>query len=557
MNSHLFDLQNKLTSLEIDAFLVPTSDQFQNEFVPPHDQRLAWVSGFTGSAGFAIVEHNKATLFVDSRYTLQAHAQAPDFEIRSYTETDFNCWAIQNTLQDKTVGFDPWLHTQHSLDVIIQQAGRAQPIAPNPIDALWKSRPEETGGPVSLLSIHSTGTTIKSKCMRIGKYLAQWSVDTAFFVDITSSCWLLNMRGSDIPNTPVVLCYTLLHKDGRVNLFSKPKDYPQLPSNVSLHSFNDMPHILSRATRCLVTPATPVAILNMFREQPTLGPDPCALPKACKNATEISGMKEAQRLDGIAMRKFLQWLEANGSSGKETEISAARKLEEFRRTSKALHMLSFNTISASGSNAALPHYQPTEKNNAAIKSGDMYLVDSGGQYFDLGTTDITRTFIIGGQATSIQKHHYTLVLKGHIALAMAVFPKGTTGAQLDVLARQFLWRAGLNFGHSTGHGVGHYLSVHEGPQSIAPRSNDTVLELGMILSNEPGLYLKGQYGIRLENLMLVVEQKVNGTKMRSFETLTYVPFDENLIDRSALSKEEKKWLDTYQGYATKEVGECE
>lgn len=539
-------LQKQFDTLGIDAFIVPTADAFQNEFVPQSAQRLSWVSNFTGSAGMAVILKNKAALFVDSRYTVQAHQQSPTFEIRHYTPQEFNIWARENNLTDKVLGYDPWLHTKTQLNHMAKSVKEAKPLPCNPIDALWIDRPVEAPAPVILLNIEQTGESTQDKCQRIGHLIEAQGANCAFLVDIMSSCWLLNMRGADIPNTPAVLCYTLIHKNGHVDLFGTPAQYPKMPNNVTLYGFTDLPDKLKETSNCLVSPMTPMAILHMMTE-PVFGEDPCLKPKAIKNIAEINGMKEAQRLDAIAMRQFLTWLKKTAPQETETELSVAKKLEKFRFEDPNLEMASFNTISATGANAALPHYQPTLDHDTPIKSGDIYLVDSGGQYFGLGTTDITRTIIIGGNATDKQKYHYTLVLKGHIALACAVFLHGTTGGQLDILARQFLWQEGLDYGHGTGHGVGHYLSVHEGPQSISPRTiNQTPLEPGMILSNEPGFYLEGHYGIRLENLILVVEKVINKKPMCAFETLTHVPFDDRLIDTTMLTKQESLWLEDYK-----------
>lgn len=515
----------------VHALYVPREDMFGGEYVASHDERLAWVSGFTGSAGFAIITNNTAHLFVDGRYTLQAKTQSSGFQIHNLTQMaiDEVCRSLVSLHYD--LYYDPWLMSAQQLQ---SWKNRVNLIAlkSNPIDTLWSDRPTKIHHQAHDYPITYAGTTREEKRKLINN--AVW-----FLSNAESVCWLLNIRGSDLPYVPVLHCMALIAKE-KIILFCEPSKISMELKNlldVKVVPFEQMADELKAVNAEIHADkrTTPAALQNegiSFHWQS----DPCELPKAKKNSTEQQGMSNCHKRDAAAIMRFWMWLEQQRNI---TEIDAQDYLETCRQKIDLHQGASFATISGFGAHGAIVHYRAEPKTNIAITSG-MYLLDSGGQYLD-GTTDITRTFSIG-IPTQEERIHYTLVLKGHIALANACFPIGTTGAQLDALARQHLWNYGLDYAHGTGHGVGSYLNVHEGPQGIS-KVRSTVLEPGMVVSNEPGLYLEGQYGIRIENLQMVQESSYQG--FLCFESLTLVPYDSSLIEKSLLTQQELEWLKDY------------
>lgn len=554
-------LRAALLPPRLDGFLVPRADAHQGEYVAPCEERLAWLTGFTGSAGFAIVLRDKAALFVDGRYTVQAREQADanTFELVSITETSPADWLAGQVKHGARIGYDPWLHTPAQIvrfTSAIEKTGASMvAVAENPIDALWTNRPKPPLGPVTLHPRKFAGEAAEKKLERIAAAL---NADYLLVSDPHALAWAFNLRGADVAHTPVALGFALIPRKGRPELFIDPaklgeKIAKALGELAELAPPSALPSRLNalgvkRFSLQFDAGTAPSTLVHAFSDaggKLDPGPEPIALMKARKNATELAGARAAHLRDGVAMARFLCWFDDRAGKGKEpfTEIEAAQALETFRREGGELRDISFPTISAFGAHAALPHYRVTEKSNAPIGKG-VYLVDSGGQYFD-GTTDITRTVAVGRPEKSA-RHANTLVLKGHIAVASAVFPRGASGAQLDSFARRPLWEAGLDFDHGAGHGVGSYLSVHEGPQRISKLGAAT-LEPGMILSNEPGYYREGEFGIRIENLVVVEERTIEGAerKMLGFEILTLAPIDLRLIEAKLLTAEEKAWLNAY------------
>jgi Xaa-Pro aminopeptidase len=529
------------------ALLVPRTDEFQGEYIAASSERLRWLTGFTGSAGFAVITHDKAAFFTDGRYILQAKEEIPfvyeQYNTASKTPAQ---WISENLSSVDKVGYDPWLFTEAQL----QKYDRPLiPLKTNPIDRMWLDRPALSQDSIVLHPLHYTGESDESKRKRIGALL---KADHGLITACDSLAWLLNIRGNDIPYTPLVHGVCLLHKDGSYDLFV---DLRKMTDDVLIYIHQgkgraiDIHQLLSHLQKmegsCQIDPqTTPVMMVHtlekagipLIREK-----DPCLLPKALKNDVELKGAQDAHLQDGIALCRFFAWLEAQPLQGETTELSAAQHLYALRKEGHCFKDLSFETISGFGSHGAIIHYQVTPESNTPLTREGLYLLDSGGQYLT-GTTDVTRTVALG-IPTLEQKETYTRVLKGHLALAQALFPKGTTGAQLDSLARQYLWQVGCDYDHGTGHGVGSYLSVHEGPQGISKRA-DSSLRPGMILSNEPGYYKEGAYGIRIESLIRVVEApRLQG--FYAFETLTLVPFDCKLFDESLLTENEKAWINTY------------
>lgn len=556
-------LRAELARRKLDGFLVPRSDEHQGEYVPKRAERLSWLTGFTGSAGMAVILQDRAILFVDGRYTVQAADQVDHslFEIVHLVENPPPEWLTANLKPGQRIAYDPWLHSQEAKERFASaiKAADAEFVAAkdNPLDAVWPDQPDAPLATVNVFSDKLSGEASAKKRARIAEDLKRAQADAAVLTLPESLCWLFNVRGGDVPHTPFALSFAILHASGEAEWFI---DERKLTPEVRRHIGNAVnvkpPAQLTEALEALsqkkviADPAT--ASAAVFDHLKAGGAviarmaDPCLLPKACKNATEVEGMRQAHVRDGVAVTNFLSWIAGEGLKGNLTEIDAAKKLEDFRVQGGALKDLSFDSISGAGPNAALPHYRVTKKSNRPLKRNEIFLIDSGGQYDD-GTTDITRTIIVG-EANAEMKERFTLVLKGHIALAAARFPEGTIGAQLDTLARLPLWNAGLDYDHGTGHGVGHHLSVHEGPQSISKRPITQALKPGMICSNEPGFYKTGDYGIRIENLIVVKEpEEVKGgeRKMLSFETITLAPIDLNLVEPSMLSQEERDWLNAY------------
>jgi len=557
-------LRAALKARGVDGFILPRADRHQNEYVPPAEERLAWLTGFTGSAGAAIILPDRAVLFVDGRYTLQAREEVDSaiFAIEHLVETPPSLWIERNLPPGTKLGYDPWLHTAEGAERLHKACATAGaalvPLAPDPIDAIWADRPEPPLGPVSLHNPRYAGEDANSKVARVQAEIGKARNDALLVSDPHNVAWLFNIRGSDVAHTPLPLSFALVGKEGRPALYIDGRKLTNAVRD-KLEELADLrePERLGEDLAALgaggksvrLDQATAADALNrMITDaggKPVRAADPITLMKAVKNAAEIDGAHTAHRRDGAAMVSFLAWFDREAGSGKLTEIDVVEALESFRRDTGLLKDISFPTISGSGPNGAIVHYRVTAKSNRRIQPGELMLIDSGAQYED-GTTDITRTVPVG-EPTEEMRAHFTLVLKGHIAIARAIFPDGTTGAQLDSFARQYLWQAGLDFDHGTGHGVGSYLSVHEGPARIS-KLGTVPLKRGMILSNEPGYYKTGAYGIRIENLVLVVAADViEGAEkdLNTFETLTLVPIDRRLIDPTLMTIGEIAWLDTY------------
>ena len=559
------DLRLELKRRSLDGFIVPRGDEHQGEYVPPRAERLAWITGFTGSAGVAIVLLEKAALFVDGRYTLQAQQQTDTaiFEQHHLVDAPPHEWLAANLRQGMRVGFDPWLHTPDGIAKLRDSAQRAGAelvaVDSNPIDSAWADQPPEPIAPVRPHGERFAGRSAAEKRAELGAKLKADGFAAAVITAPDSLAWLLNIRGADVPHTPLPLGFAILHGDGLVDLFMDPR---KLLPEVIAHLGNQvkvepragfgpaLDRLGQQKARVLVDAATSAVWISdrlaRMGADVVRGQDPCALPKACKNALELQNTRAAHVRDGVALVRFLAWLAKEAPSGRLTELDAAARLFEFRATGEHFRDTSFTTISGAGANGAIVHYRASEATNARLAPDMLYLVDSGAQYLD-GTTDVTRTVAIG-TPTAEQRDRFTRVLKGHIALAMARFPKGTSGSQLDALARASLWQAGLDYDHGTGHGVGSYLSVHEGPHRISKVPNTVALQPGMIVSNEPGYYKTGAYGIRIENLIAVCEAGMPAGAERpllGFETLTLVPIDRAVIDPSLMMPAEIRWLDAY------------
>jgi Xaa-Pro aminopeptidase len=555
-------LREELEAQGLDGFIVPRADEHQGEYVPPRGQRLAWLTGFTGSAGLAIVLRDRAVLFVDGRYTLQAAAQVDTqlFETHHLIEEPPARWIETALRPGGVLGFDPWLHTPHDVQrfrAAAEKAGASlRAVAENPVDRAWSERPAAPIAPVVPHPERFAGESAQSKRVRIGRGLAEDGAAAAVLTMPESIAWLLNIRGGDVPHTPLPLSFAMLRQDGTVTLFvDRRKLVPGLERHLGNgvtvvppeHLGPALDALAAEGGRVQVDPAT--AAFWVFDRLEKAGAkihraaDPCLLPKACKNPVELDGTRAAHRRDGAALTRFLAWLAREAPKGELAEIAASDRLEAIRREGEYFRDLSFATISGAGSNGAIVHYRAMPETEKRIEPGTLYLLDSGAQYLD-GTTDVTRTMAIG-EPTQEMRDRFTRVLKGHIALARARFPKGTTGTQLDAFARRALWQKGLDYDHGTGHGVGSYLGVHEGPQRISKAPNGQALLPGMIVSNEPGYYKTGAYGIRIENLVVVQPAEGVEREMLGFETLTLAPIDRNLIDPALLDQEEINWLDAY------------
>jgi Xaa-Pro aminopeptidase len=562
-------LRKELARRGLDGFVIPISDEHMSEYVGDYAKRLAWLTGFGGSAGTAVVLKDKAAIFVDGRYTVQVREQVDEklFEYQSVPQTSPAEWLAANAPEGAKVGFDPWLHSKGWADAaakaLASRRGELIAVDENPVDAVWADRPAPSPAPAVVQSDEFAGRASADKRAEVADWLKREHYDAAVISALDSIAWLLNIRGADVDRTPVALSFVIVHDDGTADLFIAPeKVTPDLAQHlgnaVTIRARADFESALGALAdkRVAVDPNFGVAAifnaLDRAGAKAVAVRDPTILPKAVKNPREQQGQRDAQARDGAAEVKFLRWLENEAPKGGETELSAAARLQGFREATGLLRDLSFDTISAAGPHAAIPHYRVDEESNLPITPGSIYLVDSGAQYAD-GTTDITRTVWVGpGEPSAEHKDRFTRVLKGHIALATQTFPQGTIGAQLDTLARQFLWQAGVDYAHGTGHGVGSFLAVHEGPQRIAkPRGGqagtDQELMAGMILSNEPGYYKPGEFGIRIENLVLVEKREIPGMEGEwlGFETLTLVPIDKKLVDRDMLGEAEIEWWNAY------------
>jgi Xaa-Pro aminopeptidase len=557
----------------VDGFIVPRADAQQNEYVPPSEERLSWLTGFTGSAGVAVVLADRAALFVDGRYTLQAGDQVDGtaFSLHHLVDDPPEGWIEANLGAGRKLGYDPWLHTVDGAEKLAKACAAAGsslvPVSPNPIDAVWSERPAPPLGRVVLHDLAYAGEPATAKLARIRQQIEKLTADALIVSDPHAVAWAFNIRGADVAHTPLPLSFAVVPASGRPSLYVEGRKL----DNAVRDELENLAAVREPAALAADLAALGAAGRTVRLDQATAadalakvitdaggklarGPDPIALMKATKNPTEMQGARNAHRRDGAAVTRFLAWLDREAPNGGLTEIDAVAALETFRRDTGALKEISFPTISGAGPDGAIVHYRVTRSTNRRIGTGELYLVDSGAQYLD-GTTDITRTIAIG-TPTNEMRERFTLVLKGHIAIARAVFPDGTTGAQLDPLARQYLWRAGVDFDHGTGHGVGSYLSVHEGPARIS-KLGTAPLRRGMIISNEPGYYKTGAFGIRIENLVLVIEAAPvphSEKPLNAFETLTLAPIDRRLIETALLTAEERAWVDAYHARVAETIG---
>jgi Xaa-Pro aminopeptidase len=569
-------LREQLKRDRLEGFVVPLTDEHMSEYVGAYAQRLAWLTGFQGSAGSAVVLPDEAAIFTDGRYTLQVRQQvsAEHWEYVPVPQVSIASWLGEHAPEGGRIGYDPWLHTrawvEEARKALAEKGAELVAVNTNPIDKVWPDKPAPSDATLTVQDDAAAGKSSAAKRAEIADWLHERKADAVVLSALDSIAWAFNIRGNDVSHTPVALAYAVVNSDGTADLFVAPE---KMTDAVSQHLGNAIrvhprdafaPALASfKGKRVAADPGTAVAAI--FDALDAGGAkvlplrDPVILAKAIKNPTEISGHRAAQARDGAALVRFLKWFEENAPQGGLTEMSAADKLREFRDATGKLKDLSFDTISATGANGASPHYKVTAESSLAVERGQLYLVDSGGQYAD-GTTDVTRVMPVG-DATQEMKDRFTRVLKGHIGIATAVFPEGTVGAQLDSFARAPLWEVGLDYGHGTGHGVGAYLSVHEGPQRIAqpfyPGGQALEpLKAGMFLSNEPGYYKAGEYGIRIENLVLVVEKAVPGAEqqMLAFETLTFAPIERTLILPNLLTQNERAWLNAYHARVLEIVG---
>mgnify|MGYP000047031002 FL=1 len=540
----------------INGFIVPRADRHQGEYVAACDERLSWLTGFTGSAGFACVLEDLAGIFIDGRYRLQVFDQVADaFTPVHWPETQLQDWLITNAHPSAVIGFDPWLHTVSQIEglrIVLAAADIALIACPNGVDAIWQDQPTPPSTTAWSHPESLSGESSANKASRLGTSIATLDADAAVITLPDSLCWLLNIRGGDVPRTPIVQCFGVLFASGAITLFGDPKKLLVLSfnPNVTVQNWETFETYLQNIKgKVLIDPTSlpqaALEALDLGTAKTLRARDPCALPKACKNQIELNGSRAAHLRDGVAMVNFLAWFDAADQSSL-SEIDIVTHLEEFRTATNLLHDISFDTISGSGPHGAVVHYRVTEDTNRKLDTDSLLLVDSGGQYRD-GTTDITRTLPLGNPTLEMRQA-FTQVLQGMIAISQVRFPMGLTGRDLDSLARVPLWAAGKDYDHGTGHGVGSFLSVHEGPQRLS-RATDVALEVGMILSNEPGYYRAGAYGVRIENLIVIklAPQLPSGDAraMFEFETITLAPIDLRLIDAGMLSQQEKNWLNSY------------
>jgi Xaa-Pro aminopeptidase len=569
-------LREQLKADKLDGFVVPLTDEHMSEYVGSYAQRLAWLTGFQGSAGSAVVLPEEAAIFVDGRYTLQVRSQVDgkDWSYQSVPETSAADWLKEHAPQGGRIGYDPWLHSRDwvkkATEALAARGAELVAVEQNPIDKVWSDRPEASKAHLIVQPDEYAGRSSADKRHEIADWLEKQGADAAVLSALDSIAWAFNVRGADVARTPVALAFALVRSDGTADLYVDPEKVSaevrqHLGNGVRLHDRDAFEGALTELSGKTVAVDPERAVAAIFEALDKAGArivavrDPTILPKAIKNPVEIAGQKAAQERDGAAISRFLRWVEEEAPKGEIDELTASDRLEALRRENPEIRDLSFDTISGAGPNGAIVHYKSSEKTNRKLETGTLYLVDSGGQYVD-GTTDITRTVAIG-EPTAEMCDRFTRVLKGHIAVATSIFPKGTRGSQLDSFARRPLWEAGLDYAHGTGHGVGSFLSVHEGPQRISPvgsaqSGGDEPLKAGMILSNEPGYYKTGEYGIRIENLVLVVEKPIEGAEKETlgFETLTFAPIERRLVDVSMLSDSELQWLNDYHAEVLARIG---
>jgi len=569
-------LREELARRRLDGFVVPLTDEHMSEYVGAYAQRLAWLTGFQGSAGTAAVLPAEAAIFVDGRYTLQVREQvsADQWSYQSVPQASVASWLSEHAPEGARIGYDPWLHTKtwvaQATKALAEKGATLVAVDTNPVDTVWPDQPLPSNARLVVQPDQFAGRSSADKRQEIADWLTKAKADAAVLSALDSIAWTFNVRGQDVDRTPVALAYALINADGTADLFVAPEkvgeDVAQhLGNAVRLHPRDAFAGHLADMKGKRVAADPERAVSAIFKSLSDAGAtvlelrDPAVLPKAVKNAAEIAGQEAAQARDGAALSRFLHWLSVEAPKGGVNELDAAAKLQAFREATGALKDLSFDTISGAGPNGAVVHYRVSAETSRPLELNSLYLVDSGGQYQD-GTTDVTRTVAIG-EPTAEMRDRFTRVLKGHIALARVVFPEGTRGTQLDTLARQYLWAVGLDYAHGTGHGVGSFLAVHEGPQRIAPGGSgfaggDEPLQPGMIISNEPGYYKTGEYGIRIENLVLVEPREVAGAekKLLGFRTLTFAPLDRRLIDLDLLTREERAWVDGYHAQVAAIVG---
>ncbi|MEY4500987.1 MAG: hypothetical protein RIS52_877 [Pseudomonadota bacterium] len=571
-------LRSQLKADQLDGFVVPICDEHMSEYVGAYAQRLAWLTGFGGSAGSAVVLSEEAAIFTDGRYTIQVREQVDgtNWQYVGVPETSISAWLKEHVPAGGRIGYDPWVHTKGWVEAatkaLAAKGATLVAVESNPIDKVWPDQPAPSDAKLMVLDDQFSGQSSAEKRAAVADWLTENKLDAAVISALDSVAWTFNIRGQDVSRTPVALSFAVLASDGTADFYVEPDKIDDavrqhLGNAVRLHPRAAFAPALAAmgGKRIAVDPDRAVAaVFNQLRNggaEIVEAIDPTVLPKAVKNTVEQAGHRAAQKRDGAALTRFLHWLDQEANKGEQTELSAAAKLQSFREATGKLRDLSFDTISGAGPNAALCHYKVDETTNLRIPPSSIYLVDSGGQYLD-GTTDVTRTVWIGpGTPTPEMKDRFTRVLKGHIALARAVFPEGTRGSQLDTLARMHLWSAGVDYAHGTGHGVGSFLSVHEGPQRIAKSAGGQTgteqdLLPGMFLSNEPGYYKAGEYGIRIENLVLVEERDIAGAEGRyfGFETLTFAPIDRALVDTDMMTRDELVWWDDYHAQVLKVVG---
>ena len=570
--NRLAALREELSRRGLTGFVVPIADEHLSEYVGEYAQRLRWLTGFAGSAGSAIVLKNQAAIFVDGRYTVQVRDQV-DEKLFSYVplaDMSMTDWIRAHASEGDKIGYDAWLHTRawvKEAEAAAARKGAAMvPVDGNVIDAVWSDQPEKPDARLDVQPLEYAGKSHADKRAEIAEWLKEEAYDATVLTALDSVAWTLNIRGGDIANTPVAIAHALVQADGTATLFvaedKLTDDVRQhLGNQVAVRGYDDYAPALAELSGKAVAVDPERAPAAIFKALDDAGAkiaekrDPSVLMKAIKNQAEIEGHRAAQARDGAALTRYLKWISETAPRGGLDELTAAAKLRELRGANAELKDISFRTISASGPHGALPHYSVNEETNRNLEVGELYLCDSGGQYRD-GTTDVTRVAAIGTPTAEMVKR-YTQVLKGHIALDVAVFPKGTTGGALDALARQFLWADGVDYGHGTGHGVGAYLAVHEGPQRIAAFGGFAEpLKAGMICSNEPGYYKEGDFGIRIENLVLVEERQIEGAEreMLGFETLTFAPLERELIDPALLTDAERAWVDGYHAKVLDVVG---